>query len=55
MNKDFENMAVKIQEYAASGKHLDEIEGLIHKVDAICSQACMELKEEYRIIEKNRL
>jgi PAS domain S-box-containing protein len=54
MSKDFETMAVKIQEYAASGTHLEEITGLIHNVDTICTQACMELKEEMKLIEKNK-
>jgi PAS domain S-box-containing protein len=55
MNKEYETMAVKIQEYAASGNHLEEIEGLILRLDAICTQACQELKEEYKLIEKNRV
>jgi CheY-like chemotaxis protein len=53
INKEFETMALKIQEYAASKKHLDEIGELISDIEAISSQACIELKEEYRIIEKN--
>jgi CheY-like chemotaxis protein len=55
MNIEFEEMAKKIQEYARTRQHLDVIEGLIGKIDAICKQACLELKEEYRIIEKNRI
>jgi hypothetical protein len=54
MDKDFEIMAKKIQEYSGSRKQLDEIEGLILQVDSICSQACLELREEYKLIEKNR-
>jgi PAS domain S-box-containing protein len=53
INKEYETVAVKIQEYASSKNHLDEIGELISKIDAICSQACTELKEEYKIIEKN--
>jgi HPt (histidine-containing phosphotransfer) domain-containing protein len=54
MNKDFETMAKMIQEYSASGKQLDKIEGLVMQIDTICSQACLELKEEYKLIEINK-
>jgi PAS domain S-box-containing protein len=54
MNKEFETMAKKIQDYSTSGNKLDEIEGLVLQIDTICSQACIELMEEYKIIEKNR-
>lgn len=54
INKEFETLATKIQEYSRTRQHLDEIEGLVIQVDAICSRACMELKEEYKLIEKNK-
>jgi len=54
MNKEFEEMAKKIQEYSHSHQHPDELEELILKLETICSQACVELKEEYDLIEKTK-
>jgi CheY-like chemotaxis protein len=53
MHEDYENMAKKIQEYAITKVYLDKAEELILQLDTICSQACIELKEEYNLIEKN--
>jgi CheY-like chemotaxis protein len=55
MNKDIEAMSLKIQEYASSGNHPEEIELLIGKVDIACAQACIELKEELKLIERKRI
>ncbi|HUX95800.1 MAG TPA: ATP-binding protein [Bacteroidales bacterium] len=52
MNKNYETIATKIQENTRSRQHLDEIEGLILQVDTICTQACLELKEEYELLKK---
>jgi hypothetical protein len=54
IHKDFEEIAKKIQEYSHTQQHLDEVDGLILKVETICSQACVELKEEYDLIEKTK-
>ena len=51
MHKDFENLAKKIQEYAGTQKHLDEIQELVLQLENICSQACEELKEEQNLIK----
>ncbi len=52
IHKDFENMAKKIQEYASTQQHLDELEELVMQLENICSKACEELKEEYNLINK---
>jgi PAS domain S-box-containing protein len=53
INKNYETIAVKIQEYSRSRLNLDQIEGLVIQIDTVCTQACQELKEEYEIIGKN--
>jgi PAS domain S-box-containing protein len=53
MNKDFENMSKKIQEYAGKQKNLEDIPGLVLQVENVCSQACEELQEEYNHIKNN--
>jgi PAS domain S-box-containing protein len=55
MDKEYETAAKKIQEYTATREHLDEIEELVIQLETVCSQACLELKEEYKLIEKNRI
>lgn len=47
MNQDFEDMAKKIQEYAATEKELDKISGLVTFVTNACSKACKELNKEF--------
>ena len=51
MHKDFENMAKKIQEYAGTQEHLDEVQELVIQLENICFQACEELKEEHNLIK----
>jgi CheY-like chemotaxis protein len=53
IQKDNEDIARKIQEYSASKQNLNEIPELILKLDAVCSKACEELKEEYEYIQKS--
>jgi PAS domain S-box-containing protein len=53
IHKDFENMTIKMQDYANTQEHLDELPELMLKVDNVCSQACIELKEEYNLINKS--
>jgi PAS domain S-box-containing protein len=50
IHKDFENMGKKIQEYAGTQQHLDEIPDLVLQLENICLQACKELTEEYNFI-----
>jgi hypothetical protein len=50
MGIDFENMAKRIQEYASTQKQSEGISELVLQLETICTQACVELKEEfYRI------
>jgi len=53
ISSDFENMAKKIKEYASSQQQSDGIPALVLQVEAVCNQACKELKEELNRI-KNR-
>ncbi|MBK9389267.1 MAG: response regulator [Bacteroidetes bacterium] len=52
INKNYETIAAKIQEYSRSRQHLEEIEGMIVQIDTICTQACKELREEYELLKK---
>lgn len=52
MNKEFEDLAKKIQEYANSQQETDEIANLVIELEMICVQACTELKEEINAIKK---
>jgi HPt (histidine-containing phosphotransfer) domain-containing protein len=47
INKDFETMAKKVQEYAITQELTDEIHLMVNKLEEVCTQACIELKEEY--------
>jgi PAS domain S-box-containing protein len=51
INKDFENMAKKVQECTSTRGHLDEVPELVLQLDKVCSQACNELVE-YILIKK---
>jgi CheY-like chemotaxis protein len=52
IHNDFENMAKKVQEYTRTRQHLDEVKELVMQIDDVCSQACIELEEEYKVIKK---
>ena len=52
ISADFENMAKKVQEYAGTQQHLDELQELVLQIENVCSQACKELEEEYNLIKK---
>ena len=47
----FENMARKIQNYASIQEDADNIDELVSTLEAVCSEACLELKEEYNKIK----
>jgi len=51
ISADFENMAKKIQEYASTQQQTDVISDLVLKLENICMQACIELKEELDTIK----
>ena len=48
---DFENMAKKVQEYASTQQQTDGIPDLVLKLENVCAQACIELKEEFNTIK----
>ena len=53
INSDFEVMAKKIQEFAASQTQVDEIYGMVLQIEKICIQACIELEEEITKLKNN--
>ena len=52
MSIDFENMAKKVQEYAFTHIHSNEIEDIIKKLESVCIRSCEELAEEYNRLKK---
>jgi PAS domain S-box-containing protein len=53
IHKDFEIMGKKIQEYANTKQHLDELEELVLRLEDICSLACKELEDEYKLTQQS--
>ena len=51
INKDFENMAKKLQEDAKQHEHPNEIKNLVIQLEDVCTQACKELEEEFTLIK----
>ena len=47
INSEFEIMAKKIQEYASNQIDTEDIQEMVFKLEVICMQACVELKEEF--------
>jgi CheY-like chemotaxis protein len=54
IQQDSENTAKKIQEYARTQQHLDEIQELALHIEIVCNQACEELEEELKQIKKSK-
>ena len=52
MSIDFENMAKKVQEYAFTQLHSNEIEDIIKELEIVCTRSCEELAEEYNRLKK---
>ena len=53
ISSDFENIAIKIQEYANNIQlHSDGIPDLVLQLENVCSIACKELEDEFNIIKK---
>ncbi len=52
INPDFESMAKKIQEFAISQEQLEGVQEMVMQIDKICTQACVELSEEFIRIKK---
>jgi hypothetical protein len=53
ISPDFENMAKQVQEYASRQNQIDGIPDLVLKIENVCTQACIELEEEYKSIKNN--
>ncbi len=51
ISSDFEDMAKKVQEYAGTQLQTDGIHDMILQIEAICTQACIELEEEFKMIK----
>jgi CheY-like chemotaxis protein len=51
MDAEFENMAKKVQEYAAGQQKPEGIDDLVQKLETVCKQACTELQEELNVIK----
>ncbi|MBL7870967.1 MAG: response regulator [Cyclobacteriaceae bacterium] len=52
INKDFEQMAIQVQDFASSRLNGKEIPLLVSQLDAVCTQACNELQGELDDIKK---
>ena len=48
---DFENMARKVQDYASTQQQTEGIPGMVLQLEHICSQACIELEQEFNTIK----
>jgi PAS domain S-box-containing protein len=53
IDTDYENMAKKIQEYASTQQHTEEILPLFKQVEGVLKQSCKELKIEMNKIKNN--
>lgn len=54
ISADFENMAKKIQDYASNQEQSEGIPGMVLELENVCTQACIELEEDYNMIKKIR-
>jgi PAS domain S-box-containing protein len=52
IHTDVETMAKKVQEYASTQMQTEEINELVLQIANVCTQACIELEEEYNTIKK---
>jgi CheY-like chemotaxis protein len=51
IHNDFENMAKKVQEYASTQKQTEGIHDMVLQLGTVCTQACLELEEEFNRIK----
>jgi PAS domain S-box-containing protein len=52
---DFENMAKKVQEYASTQLQSEGISELVLQIEMVCTQACLELEEEFNTIKNTTI
>lgn len=53
MNLEFENMAKEVQEFARTQQQSEGIPNIVKRLENVCTQACEELKEEYKQMKYN--
>ncbi len=54
ISADFENMAKQVKEFALSQQQIDGIQSFVLQLEAVCVQACVELQDAFKLIEKNK-
>jgi len=54
IDKEYENMAKKVQENIKTNSQLDKIPDLVIQLETICTKACNELKDELIEIKNNK-
>jgi HPt (histidine-containing phosphotransfer) domain-containing protein len=54
ISSDFENMAKQVKEFALSQQKNDTVNSLVLQLETVCVQACIELQEAFKTIEKNK-
>ncbi len=54
ISPDFENMAKKVKEYALSQQQTDGIQSFVLQLETVCVQACIELQDAFKLIEKSK-
>jgi HPt (histidine-containing phosphotransfer) domain-containing protein len=52
INTEFETMAKQVQEYSRENHHQERIPDLVRRLENVCAQACTELEDEYKLINK---
>jgi PAS domain S-box-containing protein len=53
INKEYEDMARKVQKYTSTETELEKLPNLVSKLDFVCTKACEELKKELIKIKNN--
>ncbi len=51
ISPSFETMAKRIQDFASTQQQADEIPDLVLQLENVCTQACIELEEEFNLIK----
>ena len=54
IHHDFEIMAKKVQEYASTQQQPDGVAELVLQLEKVCTQACIELENEYQILKNTK-
>ena len=55
INKEFEIMANKLQDYTGEQPGTVDVEDLVLKLESVCSKACLELEAELARLKNNGL